>query len=396
MDLLTAEELRVRGQTPAGRRPDGYVLVELYDAAAVAPSTASAARQRAVDARRAEAWARQVLSDADTVLLSLVCAAGHGRIIEIAVIRADGEVLLDTLVNPRSEPIGAASIHGLTDAMLAAPGVPTFAELDEQLRELLAGRHIVSWNVEHDQTHLAAEANPAEPAHHAGTACWSAHWQDAAKRHTMWVAGQAILSDGTATASEVDDAASVERDHDDHDDHEEREDGGDTGSLADCYTLLEALRTMAAGRGESAGSAKSGVEVRDDRYMAVWCEDEDSELVRLYERDEPLEQIADCLDRTVCGVRWRLYKLDLLPFPADLVRKRDSMPAAPANTLADLREVHRNSHKRWSTVEDIQLAARAGDGATVEQLAEEFGRKAGAIRTRLAEIACRPGGLPPF
>ena len=53
-----------------------------------------------------------------------------GRVIEIALVRPAGEVLLETLVNPEGEPIlpEAGSKHGITGAMAAAAGVPTFAD----------------------------------------------------------------------------------------------------------------------------------------------------------------------------------------------------------------------------------------------------------------------------
>lgn len=95
-------------------------------------------------------------------------------------------------------------------------------------------------------------------------------------------------------------------------------------------------------------------------------------------------------------MRWRLHKIGAGPFPSDLVRRRTGPPKPPpAYTLADLRKVHPNSHKRWTAEEDERLALRTEEGATVPQLMEEFERNENTIITRLAKLAPDDSGTTP-
>ncbi len=69
--------------------------------------------------------------------------------VELALLDARGAVLLDTLVRPSCAVAeGARSVHGITDAELA--GAPAWAEVDAQLRQLTAGRLLVSHNAGFD------------------------------------------------------------------------------------------------------------------------------------------------------------------------------------------------------------------------------------------------------
>jgi transposase-like protein len=61
--------------------------------------------------------------------------------------------------------------------------------------------------------------------------------------------------------------------------------------------------------------------------------------------------------------------------------------AAPAYRLEDLRKIHPNAYRKWTQAEDDRLAHRAAEGATIAELAAEFGRNKGAIRSRLARHA---------
>lgn len=64
----------------------------------------------------------------------------------------------------------------------------------------------------------------------------------------------------------------------------------------------------------------------------------------------------------------------------------------PAYRLEDLRKVHPNCYRKWTREEDDRLVQRAAEGATVKELAAEFGRNTGAIHSRLARHA---DTLPP-
>lgn len=70
-------------------------------------------------------------------------------VVEIAVVDADGQVLLDTLVNPGCEiPDEATAIHGITDVMVA--DAPTVEEALAMVERVVAGRHVVIYNAAYD------------------------------------------------------------------------------------------------------------------------------------------------------------------------------------------------------------------------------------------------------
>ena len=81
------------------------------------------------------------------------------RVIEIAVVRADGsEVLLefDTLVRPPvSMSEGAMRVSGITPEMLAT--APLFAEVAAQVEQALGGAVLIAHNVPHDLEFLDRE-----------------------------------------------------------------------------------------------------------------------------------------------------------------------------------------------------------------------------------------------
>lgn len=71
------------------------------------------------------------------------------EVVEISVIDAGGQVLLDTLVRPTGPiPAEASAIHGITDAEVAI--APTWAEIHEQLSELVAGRLVIAYGADFD------------------------------------------------------------------------------------------------------------------------------------------------------------------------------------------------------------------------------------------------------
>lgn len=94
--------------------------------------------------------------DVETTGLS---ARGSDRIVEIAIVVADGTIERErfvTLVDPErpSDP-RAVAVHGITDAMLR--GQPRFHELRRAIEACFAGRVIVGHNVGFDLGFLRAE-----------------------------------------------------------------------------------------------------------------------------------------------------------------------------------------------------------------------------------------------
>ena len=83
------------------------------------------------------------------------------RIVEVALVRSDGRVLLDQIVNP-GVPIPAAvvAIHGIDDAAVA--DAPTWATVHPRLLAALEGIDVVyAYNAPFEALCLAAEGTPA-------------------------------------------------------------------------------------------------------------------------------------------------------------------------------------------------------------------------------------------
>ena len=111
------------------------------------------AQQRWAEARaKAIAWAVGVVDDPRVVYLDTE-TTGFGpraEIVDIAVVSAAGEVLLESLVQPtRRIPADAIAIHGITNADVK--DAPAWCDLYEDLLRVLAGRRIIVYNVIFDR-----------------------------------------------------------------------------------------------------------------------------------------------------------------------------------------------------------------------------------------------------
>ncbi|WP_232734382.1 3'-5' exonuclease [Kitasatospora sp. CB02891] len=118
-------------------------------------------RERALAAQREaeelRAWAAAALVARDVVVLDTETTGLHSeaRIVEIAVLGSDGEVLLDTLLNP-GEPIGEASeIHGITDVDVVS--APVFSAVLDRLSAVLDGKRCLIYNDVYDVGRLRHE-----------------------------------------------------------------------------------------------------------------------------------------------------------------------------------------------------------------------------------------------
>ncbi|NDJ88658.1 DEDDh family exonuclease [Mycolicibacter kumamotonensis] len=87
---------------------------------------------------------------------------GQARVLSVAALALDADGRIERsvshLVNPGTDP-GPTHVHGLTAEMLA--GQPRFADVVDEVAELLAGRTLVAHNVAFDYTFLAVEAEMA-------------------------------------------------------------------------------------------------------------------------------------------------------------------------------------------------------------------------------------------
>lgn len=88
----------------------------------------------------------------DTETTGLSAAAGD-RIVELAIVDAQGRPILDTLVNPeRPIPQSARTIHGISDAMVRS--APTLSELWPDILRVLSGSQVVIYNAAYDREFL--------------------------------------------------------------------------------------------------------------------------------------------------------------------------------------------------------------------------------------------------
>lgn len=111
---------------------------------------------------RAEAavvFARRMLEPGTAVIFDVETVSLGGPICEIAMVdAASGVTLVDTLVNP-GVPIeaGAYAVHGISDAEVNAPAVPSWPSVWERLLPLVAGRMILAYNADYDREAVTAD-----------------------------------------------------------------------------------------------------------------------------------------------------------------------------------------------------------------------------------------------
>lgn len=218
--------------------------------------TASWTRKLAADRRDAAVWAREVLDDPATVFLDTETTGLFGFLVEIAITDGQGQVLLDTLVDPRCEiEDGAAAVHGIGAADLV--GAPTYAELAEQLWQVLRGRRVVIYNLVFDRDRIlinevlrAAAALGPEPLN-----LEERYWEPL-ERASRW---ECAMQAYAAWWGDWDDY---------HGSYTWQRLGGGHRALGDCHATRERLVTMApAWRIPSRW-------LRASRYSARWRTDQ--------------------------------------------------------------------------------------------------------------------------
>lgn len=112
----------------------------------------------AIQSARSILAAQPVYLDTETTGLN-----NWDEIVDICILAADGSVLIDTLVKPNGKiPIGATSIHGITNAMVVT--APTWPDVWPQVEAALIDRPVLIYNAEYDvrlmqQTHRKYRLN---------------------------------------------------------------------------------------------------------------------------------------------------------------------------------------------------------------------------------------------
>lgn len=226
-----------------------------------------ACRAKAAAAKRAKevddtiVWARRMLATPDALILDTETTDLHGRICEIGVIRMDGTVVVDSLLNPR-ERNHATHIHGISDRMTW--DAPTFADIEPELRALLHGKTVVVYNAAYDadclESEIARLCTPSDeqlawlqdidhsvPGWQQSTVAWHRGWAqfDAYHRlireHASWwrerVDWQCAMLEYSTFVGDW---------HDYYRNYRYQPLGGGHRAVGDCRACLEVLQRMAA------------------------------------------------------------------------------------------------------------------------------------------------------
>lgn len=96
--------------------------------------------------QQAQQWLRENCLIMDTETTGL---GEDAEIVEVTIIDTDGQVLLNTLVKPRSViPASATAIHGITNEMVAT--APSWPHVCRSLYDIISGRKVVIYNSDFD------------------------------------------------------------------------------------------------------------------------------------------------------------------------------------------------------------------------------------------------------
>ncbi|MBX9363647.1 hypothetical protein [Streptomyces sp. WAC04114] len=131
-----------------------------------------------------------------------------------------------------------------------------------------------------------------------------------------------------------------------------------------------------------------GPKPRSSRRGAGWTDEEKDRLRTAFLAGTSLKEMTESLGRGEKALRWALYRLNLIPFPVDDVPAPHTDPKKEpkAYTVAEKRKTHPNAYEPWSIEDDQRLAERCAMGASLAELAQEFGRNQGGIASRLLKI----------
>ncbi len=94
---------------------------------------------------------RNALKDQEFYVLDTETTGLHdGEIVQLALIKSDGQIVLDTLIKPvRPIPADATAIHGITDEI--CKDAPSWPDIAEPLKQVLQGKLLVVYNAVFDR-----------------------------------------------------------------------------------------------------------------------------------------------------------------------------------------------------------------------------------------------------
>ncbi len=152
-------------------------------------------RSRASEMATAKTWAHHLMQRDDWVVMDIE-TTGLGinaEVVEVAIVGNRGEVLLNTLVRPRTPPEpGASRVHGLRADALR--GQPRFEQIHGSVAKVLTGRTVIAYNAQFDQSVLSHMCQTAGLRR-----IDDCTWECAMLRYEQWRGFRASL----ATACEI-------------------------------------------------------------------------------------------------------------------------------------------------------------------------------------------------
>ncbi|MEV6726583.1 hypothetical protein AB0M94_37315 [Streptomyces xanthochromogenes] len=127
------------------------------------------------------------------------------------------------------------------------------------------------------------------------------------------------------------------------------------------------------------------------RRGEAWTAEETRLLLQRFRDGGEPSHLAAEFERSEKSIRWKLFGLQVAPFPADLAPERHVSPPCPAPPKAysveEERQIHPNAYRAWEENDKKRLAERCAQGASSAELSREFGRKVTAIWSQLNKIS---------
>lgn len=124
-------------------------------------------KQQELDKANAIEWAKSILLKDNVAILDTETTDFNGYICDIAIMDLNGNVLLDTLINPMAEiNYHAYKVHGLSIEQLVAK--PVFSDITNNLIDIFSKYHILIYNKKFDLAIIKNEIHRMYENQHIG------------------------------------------------------------------------------------------------------------------------------------------------------------------------------------------------------------------------------------